>query len=106
MIKLFFLFIFYKFFKRICGFQKDHLDDETQENNAIVTTESNQSPFFTPQIYMNVGRALMISILDIFQKNPYTRVPNSNYKTMDQMRKQIGWECARTDRFRRDPYSY
>jgi hypothetical protein len=48
MIKLFFLFIFYKFFKRICGFQKDHLDDETQENNAIVTTESNQSPFFTP----------------------------------------------------------
>jgi cytosolic carboxypeptidase protein 5 len=44
----------------------------------------------------------VISILDIFEKNPYSRIYNSSYKTIDILRKEIAIECSRTDRFRRE----
>lgn len=36
---------------------------------------------------MNLGKAILISILDVFEKNPYSRVDNSDFKTMDEMRR-------------------
>ena len=51
---------------------KDSLDDN---NNPIYKQPLN--PFFDPDNYENVGKTVLISILDIFEKNPYTRVPNT-----------------------------
>jgi len=56
-------------------------------------------------MYKNVGSAVMISILDIFEKNPYSRIPNTSYKNIGNLRKEVGIETSRTDRFRREPYS-
>jgi hypothetical protein len=33
-------------------------------------------PLYTTEIFENVGKALAITILDIFEKNPYSRVAN------------------------------
>ena len=57
-------------------------------------------------MYRNVGHALLISVLDIFEKNPYSRIPLSQYKNMETLRRETGWETVRTDRFRREPGSH
>lgn len=57
-------------------------------------------------MYRNVGSAVIISILDVFEKNPYSRIPNTNYKNISNLRKEIAWETARTDRFKRERNSY
>ena len=31
---------------------------------------------FTIDAYENMGKTLLISILDLFEKNPYSRIPN------------------------------
>lgn len=49
----------------------------------------NGPPFYTPEIYENIGKNLVISILDIFEKNPYNRIENSPYKSLDGIRKDI-----------------
>ena len=56
-------------------------------------------------MYRNVGSAVVISILDIFEKNPYSRIPNTIYKSIGSLRKEMGWETSRVDRFRREPHS-
>lgn len=38
-------------------------------------------------MYENVGKNLMVSILDVFDKNPYNRVYGSKYKSMDALRR-------------------
>ncbi len=42
---------------------------------------------FTEASYKNIGRNLLISILDVFEKNPYGRVYNSKYKSMEMLRR-------------------
>ena len=44
----------------------------------------------------------MVTILDIFDKNPYSRIPNSTYKTMDNIRKEIALQVAKLERFKRE----
>lgn len=43
-------------------------------------------------MYENLGKNLMVSILDAFDKNPYNRVYNSKYKTMDMLRRLTAFE--------------
>ena len=40
---------------------------------------SRGAPPFTPQIYENVGKQLLVSILDILEKNPVSRIPLEKY---------------------------
>jgi hypothetical protein len=42
-------------------------------------------------MYENVGKNLMVSILDVFDKNPYNRVYNSKYKSMDMLRRMTAF---------------
>ena len=58
---------------------------------------------FTIEAYENLGRALLISILDMFEKNPYSRIPNTSYKTNEEIRKEIGKNILKLERFKRDP---
>ena len=38
-------------------------------------------------MYENLGKNIMVSILDVFDKNPYNRVYNSKFKSMDMLRR-------------------
>ncbi len=51
--------------------------------------ETERDQFYTPQSYMNLGKAILVSLLDVFDRNPYTRVFNSEYKTLDNLRKVL-----------------
>jgi hypothetical protein len=50
-------------------------------------------------MFENVGKALMISILDILGKNDYSRIPLTEYKNLDTLRKKIGNEVRQNERF-------
>ena len=52
-------------------------------------------------MYENLGKNLMVSILDVFDKNPYNRVYNSKYKSMDMLRRLTAFEVFHhAERFR------
>jgi hypothetical protein len=48
---------------------------------------SDNSILFTEDSYKNLGKNLLVSILDVFDKNPYSRVNNSRYKSMEMLRR-------------------
>ena len=50
-------------------------------------SKNDENALFTPEMYENLGKNLMVSILDVFDKNPYNRVYNSKYKSMDMLRR-------------------
>jgi hypothetical protein len=52
-------------------------------------------------MYRNLGKNLLVSILDVFDKNPYNRIYNSHYKSMDMLRRITAFEIFHnTERFR------
>ena len=59
-------------------------------------------PFYTIEIYENIGKGFLISILDIFDKNPYTRIPSSQFKTIDNLRKDVAFQVSKLERFRKE----
>lgn len=64
--------------------------------------KNNPIPRFTIEAFENVGKALLVSILDIFEKNPYSRIPNTTYKSIDNIRKEIAMATTKIDRFRKE----
>lgn len=59
-----------------------------QFNSFLVLTENRTSdiesglykygsPYFTTEIYENLGKSLVISLLDIIKKNPLSRIPHT-----------------------------
>lgn len=50
---------------------------------------SNKPPRYSPEIYHQVGRALLISILDAGGKNPMSRVPYSAHKNLEGVREWL-----------------
>jgi len=62
-------------------------EDETENNKSELYASG--PPFYTIEIYENIGKTLFVSILDIFDKNPYSRISNSSYKMMDGIRKEV-----------------
>ena len=47
---------------------------------------SSSSPKYNPDVWMNVGRACMASILDLVEENPWSRIIRSRYHTLDAAR--------------------
>ncbi|KAL4490339.1 hypothetical protein ABPG72_004378 [Tetrahymena utriculariae] len=80
--------------------------DPAEDNQSEIYKGKKDPPAFVPILYQDVGKAILVTILDIFEKNPYSRIPNSSYKNIDNIRRSIGWDCARIERFRKDPLSY
>ena len=77
------------------SYQKLFFYDEkyTQENNinnktkfSFFTCLKEEGNFYTPVSYEKMGISLLISILDYEQINPFSRVGNSNYKTVENLR--------------------
>ncbi len=42
---------------------------------------------YTPESYMMLGKSLLISIIDLFHINPYTRIATSDFKSINNLRK-------------------
>jgi hypothetical protein len=77
------------------GFSADAIDDN---DNALYKEEV---WFFTPEMYRNTGAACLIALLDVFEKNPYSRLPNTQYKNLETLRRELAMDCARTERYKR-----
>jgi hypothetical protein len=45
--------------------------------------------YFTVQAYETLGKNVAVSLLDLFGLNPASRIPNTHYKTIDEVRKEI-----------------
>lgn len=45
---------------------------------------------YTPESYMFMGKSLLISILDLFHVNPYSRISTSDFKSINSLRKFTG----------------
>lgn len=45
--------------------------------------------YFTVQAYETLGKNVAVSLLDLFGLNPASRIPNTHYKTIDEIRKEI-----------------
>ena len=50
-------------------------------------------------MYENMGKNLLVSILDIFNKNPYSRISEQQ---MQLMRREIAQNLAKMERFRKE----
>ena len=62
---------------------------------------ADSSILFTEESFRNLGKNLLVSILDVFDKNPYSRVNNSRYKSMEMLRRITAFEIFHSaERFR------
>jgi hypothetical protein len=52
--------------------------------------------FFTPEIYGSLGKNLLVSVLDVWQKNPWSRVAD-----LSELRRDVAGLLKRLERFRR-----
>ena len=62
-------------------------EDETE----IASSELYKSgpPFYTVEIYENIGKCFLVSILDIFGKNPYSRINAGPVAGMENLRREV-----------------
>ncbi|KRX01295.1 hypothetical protein PPERSA_11742 [Pseudocohnilembus persalinus] len=74
---------------------------EDEYENVHGEVYRNGAPFYNPQIFQNIGKNILITILDMHQKNPYSRIPNSQYKDIDKIRKEIACQAAKLERFQK-----
>lgn len=55
---------------------------------------------FEEQHYQDEGVAVMVSILDCLELNPYSRIPNTEFKSLAEVRRCISREVLNMERFR------
>ena len=70
------------------GDQLDDCDHEYYKREVV---------YFQPETFYNLGRNICISILDVWSRNPYSRIQNAN-----EQRKEIADRQAKLDRFRKE----
>ncbi|XP_076315818.1 cytosolic carboxypeptidase-like protein 5 [Tachypleus tridentatus] len=58
-------------------------------NLSPPVTRRNTPPPYTPEIFEQVGRALAVSLLDLINKNPVSRLPLTPYRTLDGVREWL-----------------
>lgn len=75
------------------------------ENRFSPYYTNDVKPRFTIESYENMGKTVCLSILDIFNVNHYSRIPNTPYKSIDEIRKEIAKTVGRLERFRRSDIS-
>lgn len=55
--------------------------------------------YYTIESYEKIGRGLLISILDIFEKNPHSRIQWTRYGSVQNVRSEIASNLQRTKNF-------
>ena len=71
-----------------------HTSDKFDDNDLPYYARENA--LYEPEIFYNLGRNICISILDVWNKNPYSRITSTN-----EDRKEIAEKQAKIDRFRK-----
>ena len=56
---------------------------------------SKQNVYFTIRSYEHLGKSLCVSMLDLFEKNPFSRVPTTPFKDLNGIRKEIGTQLTK-----------
>ncbi|EAR93059.2 zinc carboxypeptidase family protein (macronuclear) [Tetrahymena thermophila SB210] len=90
---------------------KEYKLDENDKNltlqNFQIQNGEGGVNYFTPQMFEESGKAVLISLLDVYEKNPYSRIANTSYSNIENIRKETAAEVARSDRIRQeDAQSY
>lgn len=75
---------------------------ESESENFSADIYKQGPPLFTPQIMEQIGRALCVTVLDIFDINPYSRLPNTQHKTLEGIRRETALQLSRNERFRKE----
>jgi cytosolic carboxypeptidase protein 5 len=52
-------------------------------------------------MYESLGKSMLVSLLDLFDLNPYSRIPNTPYKSIEALRKDLATQLSKADRFRK-----
>lgn len=55
--------------------------------------------YYTIEIYKNLGKGMLVSILDTFEKNPCTRLAASGNESLEHFRKEIAARVMKIRRF-------
>ena len=55
--------------------------------------------YYTIKIYEDLGKSMLVSILDVFEKNPCTRLNLVNGETLENFRKEIASRVIKIRRF-------
>jgi hypothetical protein len=76
--------------------------NETEVTNIASDMYKESPVYYTSEIYEDVGKAMLVSILDIFQKNPCTRILNTPYKNIEALRRQVATKISKYNRFKKD----
>lgn len=58
--------------------------------------------YYTIEMFEDIGKAMMVSILDIFEKNPCSRIVNTQYGNMETLRRELAKDTSKITRFKRD----
>lgn len=72
------------------GYDPDELDNPNSEYYCRSVV------FYDERTFMNLGRNMLVSILDVWNKNPYPRIQ------ADDLRKEIAHSNRRVGRFRKE----
>ncbi|KAM3136319.1 Cytosolic carboxypeptidase-like protein 5 [Paramecium bursaria] len=81
--------------------------DQVDENiilNPTPALTNQQTYFYTISDYENVGRALVLAFLDINLVNPISKIPDSYFKTLSNLKSFLGYNILKTMHFRFDNY--
>jgi hypothetical protein len=53
-------------------------------------------------MFEDIGKAMLVSILDIFEKNPCSRIGNTQFGNIETLRRELAKETSKINRFKRD----
>ena len=69
---------------------------------GLVEEERTEPGMFDEEAYRRLGKSMLVSVLDVFDKNPYNRIYNATpYKSMEMLRRITAFEVFHKDeRFR------
>ncbi|KAL4471783.1 hypothetical protein ABPG72_008801 [Tetrahymena utriculariae] len=88
-------------------YKLDENDKNLNVSNFLIQNGDGGINYFTPQMFEESGKAVLISLLDVYEKNPYSRIANTSYSNIENIRKETAAEVARSDRIRQeDAQSY
>jgi len=76
---------------------------ESDVRNRYSAVYENGPPAYTPEVLEQVGEALCVTILDVAGKNPISRVKNSKWETLQNIRTMIAERLLTEVPYRFDP---
>ena len=64
-------------------------------DNVKSSYYARQNVYFTIRSYENLGKSVLVSILDLFERNPFSRIPSTVHKDLSKLRKEIGSQLSK-----------